>query len=98
VRRTALASLLQPLEAVAALSGMINRISGVAATLIYFLYAALPQAMFEFRGNSSVPSANLFVYSPSADGQRFLVNLDASEEEPALNVIVNWEKAALGSK
>jgi len=54
--------------------------------------------MFEFRGNSSVPSANLFVYSPSADGQRFLVNLDASEEEPALNVIVNREKAALGSK
>jgi FtsH-binding integral membrane protein len=41
VRRTALASLLQPLGAVAALSGLINRISGVAATLIYFLYAAL---------------------------------------------------------
>jgi uncharacterized membrane protein YphA (DoxX/SURF4 family) len=101
VRRTALASLFQPLGAVAALSGLIkliNRISCVAATLIRFLYAALPQAMFEFRGNSSVPSANLFVYSPSADGQRFLVNLDASEEEPALNVIVNWEKAAGGTK
>ena len=60
--------------------------------------AGVPQAMFEFRGNSSVPSANRFVYSPSADGQRFLVNLDASDEEPALNVIVNWEKAALGGK
>ncbi len=35
-------------------------------------HAGVPQAMFEFRGNSSVPSANIFVYSPSADGQRFL--------------------------
>ena len=61
-------------------------------------HVGVPQAMFEFLGNSSVPSANLFVYSPSADGQRFLVNVDASIEEPALNVIVNWEKAALGIK
>ena len=61
-------------------------------------HAGVPQAMFEFRGNSSVPSLNAFVYSPSVDGNCFLVNLEASNEEPALDVIVNWEKAAFGIK
>jgi hypothetical protein len=38
------------------------------------------------------------LYSPSADGQRFLVNAQAGDAAPTLNVISNWEKAALGSK
>jgi Tol biopolymer transport system component len=59
-------------------------------------HAGAPQALFEFRGNGSVPILNAFVYAPSADGQRFLVNLEAANEEPVLNVVVNWEKAALG--
>jgi hypothetical protein len=45
-----------------------------------------------------VPSFNAFLYSPGADGQRFLVNVEAGDAEPALNVITNWEKAALGRK
>ena len=37
-------------------------------------------------------------YSPSADGQRFLVQVQPTGAEPTVNVISNWEKAALGSK
>jgi eukaryotic-like serine/threonine-protein kinase len=57
-----------------------------------------PQALFEFLSYPTVPSNNVFLYTPSADGQRFLVNLEAGNEGPSLNVIVNWEKAAFGSK
>jgi len=45
-----------------------------------------------------VTTGNWFLYSPSADGQRFLVNVQAGDAEPTLNVINNWEKAALGNK
>jgi hypothetical protein len=57
-----------------------------------------PQPLFEFRASGQVPTNNVFLYSPSADGQRFLVNVQPGGEEPMLNVISNWEKAALGSK
>jgi eukaryotic-like serine/threonine-protein kinase len=60
--------------------------------------AGAPQALFEFRGIGTVPTANFFAYSPSANGQHFLVNVQAGEAEPTLNVISNWEKAALGSR
>jgi hypothetical protein len=46
----------------------------------------------------SVPTQNNILYSPSADGQRFLVNLQADDAEPTLNVISNWETAALRGK
>lgn len=61
-------------------------------------HASPPQALFEFRAAGSVPQANCFLYSPSADGQRFLVDVQAGDDEPTLNVISNWEKAALGDK
>jgi Tol biopolymer transport system component len=57
-----------------------------------------PQPLFEFRAVGTSPTNNFFLYSPSADGQRFLVNVQAGDAEPTLNVINNWEKAALGSK
>jgi serine/threonine protein kinase/Tol biopolymer transport system component len=57
-----------------------------------------PKALFEFRALGTVSEANVFLYSPSADGQRFLATVQASDEEPTLNVITNWEKAALGGK
>jgi Tol biopolymer transport system component len=60
--------------------------------------AGAPQPLFEFRGSGMVPTNNVFFYSPSADGQRFLVTVQPAGEEPTLNVINNWEKAALGSK
>ena len=57
-----------------------------------------PQTLFEFRGLGFTPTGNVFTYSPSADGQRFLVRADPSDAAPTLNVVSNWEKAALGSK
>jgi hypothetical protein len=40
-----------------------------------------------------VPQANFFSYSPSADGQRFLMRILPDAALPTLNVITNWEKA-----
>ena len=57
-----------------------------------------PKALFEFREIGTVPTANAFLCAPSADGQRFLVNAQAGDAQPTLNVIRNWEKATLGSK
>ena len=60
--------------------------------------AGAPQALFEFRQIGSTPTNNSFLYSPSADGQRFLVHVQPGGAEATLNVITNWERAALGSK
>jgi serine/threonine protein kinase len=60
--------------------------------------AGAPQSLFEFRQIGSTPTNNSFLYSPSADGQRFLVHVQPGDAEPTLNVITNWEKAALGGK
>jgi serine/threonine protein kinase len=60
--------------------------------------AGTPQALFEFRQITSVPTANSFLYSPSADGQRILVDVQPADAEATLHVITNWEKSALGSK
>jgi eukaryotic-like serine/threonine-protein kinase len=60
--------------------------------------AGAPQALFEFAGIGVIPTANSFIYSPSADGQRFLVRVQPSDAAPTVNVITNWEKAALGSR
>jgi hypothetical protein len=60
--------------------------------------AGVPQALFEFRGIGIVAEGNSFLYSPSADGQRFLVQVQPAGVEPTVNVITNWEKAALGTK
>jgi eukaryotic-like serine/threonine-protein kinase len=60
--------------------------------------AGAPQVLFEFRVIGTVETANSFLYSPSADGQRFLVHVQPGDAAPTLNVIINWEKAALGTK
>jgi len=59
--------------------------------------AGVPKMLFEFRTIPSFPAGvGVFSYSPSADGQRFLVStFDAPES--TLNVIVNWEKAFAGA-
>lgn len=41
-----------------------------------------------------VPQGNSFAYSPSAGGQRFLINVYATEAQPSLEVILNWGKTA----
>jgi dipeptidyl aminopeptidase/acylaminoacyl peptidase len=60
--------------------------------------AERPQALFEFHSIASSPALNMFMYSPSADGQRFLVQVQPGDAAPALNLISNWEKAALAGK
>jgi Tol biopolymer transport system component len=57
-----------------------------------------PQPLFEFRAISIVPTFNNFLYSPSADGQRFLVHTLPSDAVPTLNVITNWEQYVLRGK
>ena len=60
--------------------------------------AGTPQALFEFRAFDHFPGNNIFLYSPSADGQRFLVHVIPGDAVPTVNVVTNWEKAALGNK
>jgi hypothetical protein len=52
--------------------------------------AGTPKLLFEFQSVLTVPQANLFTYSPSADGQRFLINVIATDVQPSLEVILNW--------
>jgi len=48
--------------------------------------------LFEFTAGTIVPRGNQFAYSPSPDGQRFLVSANAAEAKPSLEVIVNWRE------
>lgn len=50
-----------------------------------------PKPLFELSGAGFVPQLNAFVYSPSADGQRFLINVYATDAEPTLDVLLNWQ-------
>ncbi len=56
------------------------------------------QTLFDFRAIGTISTFNSFLYSPSADGQRFLVRVEPGDAETTVNVVTNWEKAALGSK
>ena len=56
--------------------------------------AGTPKLLFEFQSLTTVPQANVFAYSPAADGQRFLINVYATEAQPSLEVILNWGKTA----
>jgi eukaryotic-like serine/threonine-protein kinase len=58
--------------------------------------AGTPKLLFEFQSLTTVPQANVFAYSPVADGQRFLINVYATEAQPSLEVILNWGKTAGG--
>jgi eukaryotic-like serine/threonine-protein kinase len=56
----------------------------------------IPKLLFEFQAVLTVPQANVFVYSPSADGQRFLINVPSKEARPSLEVILNWGQTRSG--
>ena len=56
------------------------------------LRTGTPQRLFDIRAQGTVIQANVFVYSPQRDGQRFLVNALTEEGEPTINVITNWQK------
>ena len=49
-----------------------------------------PKPLFEIAGTTTLPQFNAFAYSPSTDGQRFLVNSFAGDAQPTVDVVVNW--------
>jgi hypothetical protein len=49
-----------------------------------------PLPLFDIRTPSPPPQDNRFIYAPSANGQRFLVNVFASRLNPSLEIIFNW--------
>ena len=53
-----------------------------------------PETLFEYLYKGFVSQLNIFGYSPSADGQRFLINALAEEPHLTLNVLVNWPEMA----
>ena len=55
---------------------------------------ATPRMLFEYRARDYVPQLNTFTYSPSNDGQRFLMPAIASgATAPPLTVVLNWQTA-----
>jgi hypothetical protein len=56
-----------------------------------------PKPLFTFSSLTAGFALNRFVYSPSADGQKFLVNSRADTNSGVLNVITNWERVAAQS-
>jgi Tol biopolymer transport system component len=58
--------------------------------------AGTPKLLFEFQALGFVTQANAFLYSPAADGQRFLINVYATETHPSLEVILNWGSTPSG--
>ncbi len=55
-----------------------------------------PQTLFDVRSQPYLSQANIFLYSPHPDGQRFLVNVLAEEGEATINVLTNWLQAVSG--
>jgi eukaryotic-like serine/threonine-protein kinase len=49
-----------------------------------------PKTLFEFQATLTVSQYNAFAYSSSADGQRFLINVFATDAQPSLDVLLNW--------
>ncbi len=52
-----------------------------------------PKELFEFDGGGFVTQLNAFMYSPSPDGQRFVIKAYATDALPTLNVLLNWQAA-----
>jgi Tol biopolymer transport system component len=58
--------------------------------------AGSPKLLFDFSTSPYVLEANLFLYSPAADGSRFLANRQASDSRQTVNVITNWQQSLAG--
>ncbi len=67
-----------------------NRLMAVPIQLGAQPDVGAPKALFEILGSTILPQNNAFVYSPSANGQTFLVNAFASKVQPTVDVLVNW--------
>jgi eukaryotic-like serine/threonine-protein kinase len=70
-----------------------HRLMVVAITAGPRLAFGPPKPLFEFRSQAVILERNGFLYSPSADGQHFLVNVSTADARPTLEVLVNWQKA-----
>ena len=55
-----------------------------------------PKLLFEVQSGRTTQQRNMWSYSPSADGQRFLVNVFTTEAQPSLEVILNWARTPIG--
>ena len=56
----------------------------------------IPRTLFEFETILIVPQGNVFSYAPSADGQRFVINVLSTDARPSLDVILNWGQTQSG--
>jgi Tol biopolymer transport system component len=50
----------------------------------------VPRPLFEFESATAVIQQNRFLYSPTADGQRFLTAVFTKAYQPSLEMIRNW--------
>jgi Tol biopolymer transport system component len=50
----------------------------------------VPRMLFEFETVIMLPQFNQFSYAPSADGQRFVINVLSTDARPSLDIILNW--------
>ncbi len=59
--------------------------------------AGVPVELFQSQSLVYAAQRNTWLYAPSPDGQRFLVNVEAETAAPEIHVITNWLKAARGA-
>ena len=57
------------------------------------LHTGTPEKLFEVPANLYVIQSNIWSYSPSPDGTRFLVNALTDTSAQILNVVTNWPSA-----
>jgi hypothetical protein len=54
--------------------------------------AGVPKSLFDFPTLWFTIEGNVFIYGPSADGSRFLADVQVGDSQPTLNVITNWQQ------
>ena len=57
--------------------------------------AGSPRALFEIQTSAIVEQNNVYIYAPSPDGQRFLIDVFATGAEPSLELVLNWAGSSL---
>lgn len=53
----------------------------------------VPTPLFDFPGRTFVAQQNIWIYSATADGTRFLVNAELTDGPAQLTVVTNWQGA-----
>jgi dipeptidyl aminopeptidase/acylaminoacyl peptidase len=51
-----------------------------------------PEQLFTYRSRIIVIQRNQYHFAPSADGQKFLITLQADQTEPTLNLVTDWHR------